>query len=67
MAERAECVMLNKGPFVVEAIEFLSGVLGRMEGHVAKKRTLLRRLRSWNLPAAPAPGEGRPRRDLLAD
>ncbi|QCU79347.1 pyruvate kinase [Citricoccus sp. SGAir0253] len=67
MAERAECVMLNKGPFVIEAIEFLSGVLGRMEGHVSKKRTLLRRLRSWDLPSDPASGEGRPRRDRLAD
>lgn len=49
MAERAECVMLNKGPFVVEAIGFLAGVLGRMREHVSKKRTLLRRLRSWDL------------------
>jgi pyruvate kinase len=51
MAERAECVMLNKGPYVVEAIGFLAGVLGRMQGHVSKKRTLLRQLRSWTLGA----------------
>ncbi|HRO30228.1 pyruvate kinase [Citricoccus sp.] len=49
MAERAEAVMLNKGPFVVDTIAFLSGVLGRMQEHVSKKRTLLRELRSWDL------------------
>ena len=27
MAERAECVMLNKGPYLVEAVPFLADVL----------------------------------------
>jgi pyruvate kinase len=40
----AECVMLNKGPHVVEAVRFLSDVLGRMQGHHDKKRATLRRL-----------------------
>ena len=43
-AGRAECVMLNKGPHVVEAVRFLSDVLGRMQGHHDKKRATLRRL-----------------------
>jgi pyruvate kinase len=44
MSVRAECVMLNKGPFIVEAVRFLADVLTRMRSHQSKKRTLLRRL-----------------------
>ncbi len=44
MSVRAECVMLNKGPHIVEAVVFLGDVLERMREHQAKKRTLLRRL-----------------------
>jgi pyruvate kinase len=44
MSGRAECVMLNKGPYVVEAVRFLCDVLHRMEGHHQKKRSMLRRL-----------------------
>lgn len=51
--ERAECVMLNKGPHIVEAIEALTEILSRMRGHVDKKRTLLRRLDAWNLDRHP--------------
>jgi pyruvate kinase len=47
MADRAECVMLNKGPYVTEAIGVLDGILRRMSGHQRKKRPLLRRLQSW--------------------
>ncbi|MGW9113729.1 pyruvate kinase [Microbacterium sp. NPDC055683] len=47
-ANRAECVMLNKGPRITDAIRTLDGILGRMAGHVDKKRPLLRRLRSWS-------------------
>lgn len=47
---RAECVMLNKGPYVVEALRFLSGVLGRMSEHQSKHRPLLRRLSVCDLP-----------------
>lgn len=49
MAQRAECVMLNKGPYIVDAIETLDGILGRMQEHTSKKRSLLRRLRAWDL------------------
>lgn len=47
MAARAECVMLNKGPAVVEAIDLLDRLLGRMAGHLDKKTPVLRALRSW--------------------
>ncbi|SHL39067.1 pyruvate kinase [Nitrosospira sp. Nsp11] len=44
MGARAECVMLNKGPYVVKAIQMLDNILQRMQGHQQKKRALLRRL-----------------------
>ena len=47
MAERAECVMLNKGPFIAEAIAILDDVLTRMEAHQSKKTPQLRALHSW--------------------
>lgn len=47
MAERAECVMLNKGPFIAEAITILDDVLARMETHQSKKTPQLRALHSW--------------------
>ncbi|PZP37411.1 MAG: pyruvate kinase [Kocuria rhizophila] len=45
--QRAECVMLNKGPFIIETIEALASILGRMSGHVIKKTDLLRKLHAW--------------------
>ena len=47
MAERAECVMLNKGPFIAEAITILDDVLTRMQAHQTKKTPKLRALHSW--------------------
>jgi pyruvate kinase len=44
---RAECVMLNKGPYIADAIRTLDDILRRMGGHQVKKRSLLRALRSW--------------------
>jgi pyruvate kinase len=44
MAERAECVMLNKGPYVVQAVQMLDDVLTRMQAHQTKKVSLLRQL-----------------------
>jgi pyruvate kinase len=44
MGERAECVMLNKGPHVLEAISLLDGILQRMEAHQHKKSPTLRPL-----------------------
>ena len=48
MGERAECVMLNKGPHVVDAIRVLDNILQRMQAHQSKKRAMLRRLHWWN-------------------
>jgi pyruvate kinase len=45
MGVRAECVMLNKGPYVDRAVAFLANVLARMQEHQDKKRSTLRRLR----------------------
>ncbi len=45
MGQRAECIMLNKGPFIVEATRTLDDILRRMQDHQTKKRSLLRRLR----------------------
>ncbi|WP_245627320.1 pyruvate kinase [Kribbia dieselivorans] len=45
MSGRAECVMLNKGPHIVDAVRFLDDLLSRMEEHQNKKSSLLRRLR----------------------
>ena len=52
MGERAECVMLNKGPHITEAMKTLDDILRRMQTHQSKKRPLLRALRAWNLPDA---------------
>ena len=41
----AECVMLNKGPHVVEAALALDDILRRMQSHKEKKSAMLRRLR----------------------
>ncbi|MBK7402046.1 MAG: pyruvate kinase [Myxococcales bacterium] len=41
----AECVMLNKGPYVDHAVRVLSDILRRMEKHRYKKRSLFRKLR----------------------
>jgi pyruvate kinase len=47
MSARAECVMLNKGPFLFEAIADLDRLLVRMGGHLHKKTPEMRRLGSW--------------------
>jgi pyruvate kinase len=44
MAGRAECVMLNKGPHILLALDFLGDVLARMKGHQTKKSALMRKL-----------------------
>ncbi len=48
MAGRAECVMLNKGPYQLEAVTVLDDVLTRMQGHQSKKTAQLRALRAWS-------------------
>lgn len=44
MSQRAECVMLNKGPFVLDAIALLDDIAARMQGHQLKKSARLRAL-----------------------
>jgi pyruvate kinase len=44
MSERAECVMLNKGPFVLQAIDVFTDVLNRMTAHQHKKMAQSRAL-----------------------
>ncbi|MDY6813165.1 MAG: pyruvate kinase [Pseudomonadota bacterium] len=44
MAGRAECVMLNKGPYIERAIRALDDILVRMQAHQQKKFSRLRAL-----------------------
>jgi pyruvate kinase len=43
-AGRAECVMLNKGPHIIKAVQVLDDILQRMQAHQSKKRSMLRPL-----------------------
>ncbi|MDD3448414.1 MAG: pyruvate kinase [Gammaproteobacteria bacterium] len=44
MGVRAECVMLNKGPHILEALGTLDDILARMRAHQRKKSARLRAL-----------------------
>jgi pyruvate kinase len=44
MGHRAECVMLNKGPHILRAVQTLDDILHRMRRHQDKKRPMLRPL-----------------------
>jgi pyruvate kinase len=41
MSQRADCVMLNKGPHILAAIRMLDNILRRMQGHQYKKTARL--------------------------
>lgn len=45
MAGRAECVMLNKGPYILDAVSTLNDILMRMQAHQHKKTSRLRALK----------------------
>ena len=47
MAARAECVMLNKGPFLCDGVDALGTLLASMSGHQDKKTPEMRALHSW--------------------
>lgn len=47
MAQRAECVMLNKGEHGVAAVRFLDNVLHRMDKHTLKKSPVMGALEQW--------------------
>ena len=60
MGSRAECVMLNKGPYIRETLRFLVDVLHRMKEHQHKKSARLRKLRvSDAVPPGSKPARGR--------
>jgi pyruvate kinase len=44
MSERAECVMLNKGPYIVHGISVLNSIITRMQAHQDKKTPQYRAL-----------------------
>jgi len=51
MGHRAECVMLNKGPHILEALIALDSILKRMERHQYKKTSMLHKLNlAYNFP-----------------
>jgi pyruvate kinase len=43
-SSQTECVMLNKGSYIVPTVRFLNGILERMEQHQFKRRTMMRPL-----------------------
>jgi pyruvate kinase len=49
LSERAECVMLNKGPHIVKTVKLLNEILKDAEEYQDKKTTLLPELRMFNL------------------
>jgi pyruvate kinase len=54
-ASRAECVMLNKGPHITDAVRFLDDVFARMHEHQDKRTSLLRRLSIATAPESAPP------------
>ena len=48
MAQRADCVMLNKGPHLVEGIAYLRDILARMDRHHLKKFPRFTPLTAWS-------------------
>lgn len=53
MSERAECVMLNKGPHIERAVVSLDCILSRMQSHQSTKTPMPRQLHSWDRPPWP--------------
>jgi len=54
-AQRAECVMLNKGPEIQRALATLADILRRMQTHQRKKTPMFRPL---SIATVPSPCEG---------
>ncbi len=48
MSARAECVMLNKGPYIVDAVATLDDIIRRMASHQFKRMSNLRPLQVAN-------------------
>ncbi|HEX6071185.1 MAG TPA: pyruvate kinase [Longimicrobiaceae bacterium] len=62
MAERAECIMLNKGDFILEAVRMLDTIVSRMQLHQRKKRSVMGRLELVERFLASAERESEPSR-----
>ena len=45
LSQRADCVMLNKGPHIIAAIRMLDNILRRMQSHQYKKTPRMRKLK----------------------
>jgi pyruvate kinase len=45
LSQRAECVMLNKGPYIEKALKTLNEILVKMQNHQKKRQTMLLRLK----------------------
>ncbi len=67
MGVRAECVMLNKRPHILDAMRTQGNILRRMQSHQAKKRTLLRALKAWSHSDDAAVTPASPHRTRLVD
>jgi pyruvate kinase len=62
MSMRAECVVLNKGPFIADATRMLADIIEKMESHQYKKRSLYRKLSvaDSEISSGSVPGASRP-------
>jgi pyruvate kinase len=49
MAQRAECVMLNKGPHITEAIRMIDEIMKSMENYHQKQAPIIPKLTSENV------------------
>ena len=45
LAQRAECVMLNKGQYIGKALKTLNEILIKMQNHQKKRQTVLPKLK----------------------
>lgn len=50
MSQRADCVMLNKGPHIIEAVKMLRDILESMQHHQYKKTPKLKKLKVTDVP-----------------
>lgn len=60
----AECIMLNKGPFINDAVVLLKNILARMEAHSFKKKNAFRALKVARNAVNPLFGIVSPNRSL---
>ena len=49
IAQRADCVMLNKGPYVIDTVKILKNILGQMHTLFQKNRQLFSICQAWKV------------------